>query len=92
MCHLEALRMVLEVKICVPIFTNHLVHLFSDNATAMAIFQAGKGKGSFIQACSREIWPTCTSLGHHTGSGPCLLYLSLWHSRCGQSMGSGAVI
>ena len=47
------------VKVWAPMFTRQLVHLFSDNTTALAIFQAGKCRDAFIQACVREIWLTC---------------------------------
>ena len=32
------------------------MHLFSDSTKAVTIFQAGKGRDQFIQACTREIW------------------------------------
>ena len=60
-----------------PHFTGQHVHLFSDNnATAVAIFPAGKGKDAFIQACDRDIWLTCAAwditlaVGHVSGHGP----------------------
>ena len=62
------------VKIWAPHFTGQLVHLFSDNATAVAIFQASKGRDAFIQACARDIWLTCTAwditlaVGHVSGT------------------------
>ena len=60
-CHLEALNAVVAVKVWVLNFTEQLVHLFSGTSTAVAIFQAGKGKDPFIQACAREIWLVCTA-------------------------------
>ena len=33
--------------------------LHSDSATAMAIFQASRGRDQFIQACNKEIWLVC---------------------------------
>ena len=62
-CHLEALNAVVAVMVWAPKFANHLVHLFSDNATAVAICQAGKGSDSFLKACTREIWLTCAVWG-----------------------------
>ena len=51
-----------------------LVHIFSDIAMAVAIFQAGKGRDAFIQACARELWLTCAvwditlAVGHVPGT------------------------
>ena len=73
-CHLEAINAMVAVQIWAPIFTKQLVYLFSDNSTAVTIFQAGKGKDPFIQACAREIWLTCTAwdvtmaVGHVLGA------------------------
>ena len=60
-CHLEALNALAAVKVWEPIFTWLLVHLFSDNSTSVAIFQAGKCRDAFIQACSRDVRLTCTA-------------------------------
>ena len=88
-CHLEALNVVVVVvvKLWTPRLSHQLVHLYSDNATAVAIFQAGRGRDEFIQACSREVWITCATwvytlvVGHIPGS--CLAdtvdALSRWH-------------
>ena len=35
------------------------VNLHSDSATAVAIFQVGKGQDAFIQACAWQIWLKC---------------------------------
>ena len=59
--HLEALNALVVVKVWVPHFRGHLVHLFSDNATAVAIFQTGRGRDVFIQVCARELWLICTA-------------------------------
>ena len=54
-------------------FRGHLVHLFTDNATAVAIFQAGMGRDDFIHACARELWLICVAgditlaMGHVPG-------------------------
>ena len=37
-----------------------LVHLYSDSATMVAIFQVGRGRDPYIQACVRELWLTCS--------------------------------
>ena len=37
------------------------VQLYSDNTTAVAIFQAGRGRDEFIQSCAREVWITCAT-------------------------------
>ena len=49
------------IKIWAQQLSGHLVHLFLDNATSVAIFQAGRGRDAFIQACEREIWLTCAA-------------------------------
>ena len=51
----------MPVKVWVPHNKGQLVHLFSDNATAVAIFQAGKGQDNFIQVCARELWLSCAA-------------------------------
>ena len=72
-CHLEALNIVVAIKLWAPKFSNSLLHLFSDSATALAIFQAGKGRDAFLQACAWEIWLTCAvwditlAVGHVSG-------------------------
>ena len=58
-CHLEALNAVVAITLWAPSFSKSLVHLFSDNTTAVAIFHVGRGRDSFLQACAREIWLTC---------------------------------
>ena len=40
-------------------YRGQLVHLFNDSATAVTIFQAGKGKDAFIQTYIRELWLAC---------------------------------
>ena len=57
-CHLKALNMVVAVKLWAPHLGHKLIHLYSDNATAVAIFQAGRGRDEFTQACAREVWIT----------------------------------
>ena len=86
-CHLEALNALVAVKVWAPHVKGQLVHLFSDNATAVDIFQAGKGMDAFIQACSREIWLTCAAwditlaVGHVPGTSleDTADALSRWH-------------
>ena len=58
-CQLEALNAVVAIKLWAPSFSNCLLHLFSDNPTAVAIFHVGRGRDCFLQACAREIWLTC---------------------------------
>ena len=54
--------------------THELVHLFSDNTTAVSIFQVGRGHDYFIHASAREVWLTCATwditleVGHVPGS------------------------
>ena len=86
-CHLEALNALVAVKVWSPHFKGQFVHLFSDNATVVAIFQAGKGWNAFIQACVRELWLTCTAwyitlaVGHVPGTSleATSDALSCWH-------------
>ena len=58
-CHLEALSVVVAVKYWALHWKGHVVHLYSDNATVLTIFQAGRGRDSFIEVCARELWLAC---------------------------------
>ena len=86
-CHLEPLNALVALKVWTPMFTGYLVHLFSDNPTAVAIFQAGRGRDTFIQACTKEVWLTCTAwditlaMGHVSGASleSTADALSRWH-------------
>ena len=49
------------IKMWAPHLADRLVHLFSDNANTVTIFQAGRARDKFIQACAREIWLMCAS-------------------------------
>ena len=60
-CHLKALNAVVALRLWAPQLAHKLVHLFSGNATAVSIFQLGRGHDEFIQACAREVWSTCTT-------------------------------
>ena len=60
-CHLEALNALVAIKLWAPQFRGRLIHLFSDNVTSVAIFQAGRGRDAFIQACAKEVWLTCAA-------------------------------
>ena len=57
-----------------PHLAHKLVHRFFDNETVVAIFQAGRDRDEFIQACAREVWPMYTSwditlvVGHIPGA------------------------
>ena len=63
------------------------IHVYSDNATAVAIFQASRGQDDFIQACAREVCVTCATwgitlvVGHIPGSylADTADALSRWH-------------
>ena len=71
------------VKVLAPMFTRQLVHLFSDNTTAVTIFQVGKGRDAFIQAYAREIWLTCTAWNITLPcSWPRVWYFSPGHCWC----------
>ena len=71
----------------VPWCSGQLVHLFSDTATTVTIFQAEKGKDAFIQACARELLLSCAEfdiilgLSHMAGEDLTLTVdgLSRWH-------------
>ena len=47
-CHLEALNAMVAVKLWAPKLATQLVHLFCDNATAVAIFHMGRGRDPFL--------------------------------------------
>ncbi len=55
-CHLEALNIVIALKIWAPALRGQLVHILSDSATAVAVMEAGRGRDAFLQACAREVW------------------------------------
>ena len=57
--HPEALNAAVALKVWAPLFSHQLVHLFSDNALAVSIFQAGQDRNAFLQHCARDIWLTC---------------------------------
>ena len=73
-CHLEALNTVIVIRLWEPQLAHKLVHLFSDNATVVSIFQVGRGRDEFIQACAREVRITCATwditkvVGHIPGT------------------------
>ena len=54
-CNLEAFNVAVAVKTWAPILASRKVALHSDNAMVVAIFQAGKGRDTDIQACFREV-------------------------------------
>ena len=86
-CHLEALNAVVALKVWAHMFSGHLVHLFSVNTTSVAIFQVGRSRDAFIQACTRGIWLTCATwditlaVGHISGASleGTADALSRWH-------------
>ena len=73
-CLLEVMNTIAAIQTWAPQFHGKLVHLYCDNATAVAIFQAGHSKDSCIQACARQLWFTCTTyymtlaVGHYLES------------------------
>ena len=62
-CHFDALNAVATIKTRESQFCHklHVVHLDCDNATAVSIFHAGPDRDSFIQACTRQLWLSCTN-------------------------------
>ena len=48
-----------DLKCWTPQLAAQKVVLHSHSATAVAIFQAGRGHNAVIQACAREIWCVC---------------------------------
>ena len=54
-CELKVLNALVALRRWVPWPRGSLVHLFSDGATAVAIFQAGRGRDPLIQACARDL-------------------------------------
>ena len=49
------------VKPWAPKLASQLVHLFCDNATALAIFHARKVSDLFLQACAKKVLLTCAT-------------------------------
>ena len=58
--HLGPLNTALAIKMWAPQFAHQLLHLFCDSQAAVTIFQAGRGKDSFLQACARDICQECS--------------------------------
>ena len=56
-CKLEALNV--AIKLWAPTLAGRQVMLHSDSAMAAAMFHAGKGRDSHIQACARKVWLAC---------------------------------
>ena len=54
-CHQVALNLVMTIRWWALCLRGRLVHLYSDSATAVAFFQAGRGRDLYIQACAREL-------------------------------------
>ena len=59
--HLEALNAVVALRQLAARsrFAGQRGRLFSDSATAVAIFQLGRGRDFFIQWYTQELWLTC---------------------------------
>ena len=60
-CQLEVLNTAIAIKLWVPQLAHKLVHLYVNNAMAVAIFQTGRGKDEFIQACASDLSLMCAS-------------------------------
>ena len=58
-CHSKALNATLAIKLWAPQFAHQLLNLFCDNQATVTIFQVNRGKYSFLQACTRDIWQMC---------------------------------
>ena len=58
-CHMEAVNTVLPLGSGCIFLQGCLVLLHTDNNTAVAIFKVGRGRDSYRQACSRELWLIC---------------------------------
>ena len=52
----EAFNAAVAVNLFAPTLAGRCVILHSDRSMAVAIFQAGRGRKSHIQACARDIW------------------------------------
>ena len=50
-----------------------MLHLYCHNATAVVVFQAGRGKDPFLEASTRQLWLVCAQydimldIGHVEG-------------------------
>ena len=58
-CFSELLNSVVALKKWVLKWKHQFVHLFCDNATALAISQAGRGRDPFLQADAKDVWLMC---------------------------------
>ena len=61
-CHLEALNAVAALQTWAPKYQCQLIYFVMDSTIAVAIFQAGKGRDSFIHACTQQLWLICAEL------------------------------
>ena len=82
-CHLEALNALAAVKNLDPTLHGALLHLYTDNTMAAAIFERGRGRDSFIQACARELWLVCTEhdLTQHVTRSRWIFDGNCWHTQ-----------
>ena len=58
-CHFEALNVIVAIKMWAQKYKGKLFNLFCDSATAVAIFQASRGRYTFLQSCARKVWLNC---------------------------------
>jgi hypothetical protein len=58
-CHLEALNCLVALRLWQDSLKGQKVHLHSDSATAVAVFQLGRGRSQTLQTIAREIWLLC---------------------------------
>ena len=58
---MEVINAIAVINTLATQFSSKLVYLFCDSTTAVNIFQAGHRRDSWIQACARQLWLTCTT-------------------------------
>ena len=76
---MEALNALVAIRKWAHKLRGCLVHLQSDNATAMTIFKAGRGRDHFFQARVCEIWLECAQ--HEVTLGFLTLLMQLWRAQ-----------
>ena len=90
-CHLEALNAVVVVQLWALNLIHKLFHLCCQQISPVSIFQAGRGRDDFIQACAREVWITCATwditlvVGHIPGAQLATTADALSHWHLGQT-------
>ena len=62
---LEVVNALATLQKCMPKFKGQLIHIFMDNVMGAILFQLGKGRDTYIQACAHQLWLIEAILGCH---------------------------